>query len=123
VARVAVLFLAGVCAAVGIHGLRAYDRCDDARAAARVAGLTTAAGAARAVAAGCRDPRDEAFSAAELAAHGNRAVAAELARRMIRQSPRDYLGWVAVGRLTGSRAALARAHALKPRGVPRPPRP
>ena len=41
-----------------------------------------------------------------------------LAREMTRQHPDDYLGWLGVYRLTGDRDALARAHALNPRGVP-----
>jgi hypothetical protein len=53
-----------------------------------------------------------------LVAHGQRGAALDLARRMTRSSPDDYLGWLVVWRLTGARDALARAHALNPRGTP-----
>jgi hypothetical protein len=39
---------------------------------------------------------------------------------MTRDHPQDYVGWLVVWRLSGSRGALARAHALNPRGTPAP---
>ncbi|MGZ4268968.1 MAG: hypothetical protein ACXVFN_10110 [Solirubrobacteraceae bacterium] len=111
--RALLIVLAAVCAVVAVGGLRGDHRCSQARAAADW----------RAVAAHCGDPRDRAVTAAMLASHGRRAQAVALARRMVHDAPQDYLGWLALGRLTGDGGALARAHALNPRGVQLPARP
>jgi hypothetical protein len=110
--RALLIVLAAVCAVVAVTGLRSDHRCTQALAAhdgPRVADH-------------CGDPRDRAETAALLAARGRLAPARQLARRMVRDSPQDYLGWLALGRLAGDRRALARAHALNPRGVPPPAR-
>ncbi len=111
--RALLIVLAVVCAAVAAGGLRREHACAGARAAADW----------RAVAAHCGDPRDRAETAALLASKGRRADALALARRMVRDAPQDYLGWLALGRLARDGRALARAHALNPRGVPLPDRP
>ena len=90
--------------------------------------------AARAVARDVRAARDEprtmVIAAAFVDHAGARDAATALARRLVRQSPDAYVGWLTLGRLLQSsdpvraRAALARAHALNPRGAPAPaPRP
>ena len=112
-ARVLLIVLAVICVVVGVAGLRGDHRCAQARAALD----------GPRVAAACGDPRDRAETAARLAGRGRIAPARQLARRMVRDSPQDYLGWLALGRLTGDGHALARAHALNPRGVPTPARP
>jgi hypothetical protein len=112
-ARALLIVLAAVCAVVAVAGLRSDHRCTQARAAHD----------GPRVAAACGDPRDRAETAALLAARGRLAPAQQLARSMVRDSPQDYLGWLALGRLSGDRRALARAHALNPRGVPPPARP
>jgi cytochrome c-type biogenesis protein CcmH/NrfG len=110
--RAVLIVLAAACVAVAVGGLRHDHACTEARAAGRW----------RAVAAHCGDPRDRAQTAALLASKGRRTEALALARRMVRDSPQDYLGWLALGRLGGDGHALARAHALNPRGVPPPAR-
>jgi hypothetical protein len=69
----------------------------------------------------CGDPRDRVLVAARLAFRGQRSAAIALARRMTRSAPDDYVGWLAVWRLTGERKALVHAHELNPRGTPAPP--
>ncbi|MEP6954600.1 MAG: hypothetical protein ABI950_11130 [Solirubrobacteraceae bacterium] len=120
VTRALLIVLAAVCAVVAVTGLRSDQRCTEAGAAVRH-GISSAA-AATAVADHCGDPRDRAVAAALLAQNGRAAPARQLARRMVRDSPQDYLGWLALGRLTGDERALARARALNPRGVPPPAR-
>ena len=119
-ARALLILLAALCAVVAVTGLRSDDRCRQARTAVLHGSHTTAA--ARTVADRCGDPRDRAFAAALMAQKGHAAPARQLARRMVRDSPQDYLGWLALGRLTNDQRALARAHALNPRGVPPPAR-
>lgn len=110
-----------MCAVVAVGGLRSDHRCVTAREAVLHGSYTAAA--AGAVAERCGDPRDRAFAAALMAQKGHRAPALVLARRMTRDAPQDYLGWLALGQLSGDRGALARAHALNPRGVQLPARP
>lgn len=117
-ARALLILLAVVCVTVAVAGLRDDRRCLRARTAVLDGAVSAAAG--RAVGDLCEDPRDRAFAAALLARRGRRGPALALARRMIRDSPQDYLGWLALGRLSGEKRALARAHALNPRGVPAP---
>ena len=119
-ARALLILLAVVCAVVAVTGLRSDHRCTQARTA--VLHGDSSAAAATAVADRCGDPRDRAFAAALMAQRGRAAPARQLARRMVRDSPQDYLGWLALGRLTNDQRALARAHALNPRGVPPPAR-
>jgi hypothetical protein len=93
--RLVLLALAVVGAAVGIQAQRADHRCAEVKATAAEVPLRQPAAVARAAADRC-------------------------ARRMTRSSPDDYLGWLVVWRLSGARQALARAHALNPRGTPAP---
>ena len=111
--RALLIVLAAVCVVVATAGLRRDHACSGARSGADW----------RAVAAHCGDPRDRAETAALLASKGRRTDAVALARRMVHDAPQDYLGWLALGRLAGDGRALARAHALNPRGVPLPARP
>jgi hypothetical protein len=113
--------LAVVSVAVGAHALRADHRCADVERAASTAPVGELAALASATAERCGDPRDSVLVAARLAFRGQRSAAIALARRMTTSAPDDYLGWLAVWRLTGERQALVRAHALNPRGTPAPP--
>jgi hypothetical protein len=112
------LALAAVAVVVAVHALRVDHRCAALQSDAIRAPRSQIATFAREVGERCGDPRNEAFVAALATLRGDRAAAAELARRMTRQRPDDYLGWLGVYRITGDRGALARAHALNPRGVP-----
>ncbi|MDP9347280.1 MAG: hypothetical protein M3P44_16510 [Actinomycetota bacterium] len=116
--RALLTVLAVTCTVVAVTGLRTDRRCALARTDVLHGAVSAAAG--RAVADRCQDPRDRAFAAALLARRGARPPALALARRMIRDSPQDYLGWLALGQLSGDEHALARARALDPRGVPAP---
>ena len=127
--RVALLALAGLCLAVAVHGLARHGDCAAAMRAA--AALQPGQGpAARAVAhdvgAACDEPRTMVVAAAFVDHAGARDAATALARRLVRQTPNAYVGWLTLGRLLQSsdparaRAALGRAHALNPRGVPAP---
>ena len=100
--------LAVVGIGVAAHSLRADHRCADAKAAPTVAGADR-----------CGDPRDRALIALYLLQRNQRGPALEVAKGMTRATPDDYLGWLVVWRLSGDRAALARAQALNPRGTPR----
>src|SRR4051794_40977689 len=113
--RIALVALAVAGAAVGGQALRADHRCQRAQDQALRA---SAAAFTREAAQRCGDPRDEAWVIGVATLRGDRAAAIELARSMTRARPDDYLGWLGVYRLTGDRGALARAHALNPRGVP-----
>jgi hypothetical protein len=110
--------LAVLSVAVGAHALRADHRCSQSKDMAGRARVGELATVASATADRCGDPRDSAVVALVLTARGQRATALGLARRMTRAHPDDYLGWLVVWRLSGERAALARAHALNPRGTP-----
>ena len=118
IARVPALVLAAVAVGVAALALRTDHRCaavqDDAGRAARA----ELAGLAREAADRCGDPRNEAWVIGVATLRGDRAAATELARRMTRSSPDDYLGWLGLYRLTGDRSALQRAHELNPRAVP-----
>lgn len=118
IARVAALALAAAAVVVAVHALRADHRCAALQNAAGHAPRSEMATFARQAAERCGDPRNEAFVIGIAVLRGDRAAATDLARRMTRQHPDDYLGWLGVYRLTGDRGALARAHALNPRGVP-----
>ena len=118
--RLVLVGLAVVSVAVAAHALRADHRCSQSKARAARAPVGRLAIAA-ATADRCGDPRDSAVLALVLTARGQRATALGLARRMTRAHPDDYLGWLVVWRLSGERTALARAHALNPRGTPAGP--
>lgn len=119
-ARLVLLALAVVGAAVAGHALHADHRCADIKATAAEVPLRRPAAVARAAADRCGDPRDRAVVTVLLLARKQRGAALDLARRMTRSNPDDYLGWLVVWRLSGAREALARAHALNPRGTPAP---
>jgi hypothetical protein len=112
------LALAAVAIFVAIHALRVDHRCAALQDAAGHAPRSEMATFARQAADRCGDPRNEAFVIGIAILRGDRPAATDLARRMTRQRPDDYLGWLGLYRLTGDRAALERAHALNPRGVP-----
>jgi hypothetical protein len=117
--RALLLCLAFAAIAVGASSLRTDHRCAEAKRAlprATGAGLVPAA---TAVADRCGDPRDRATADVLLLARGRRGDALALARRMTRDNPDDYVGWIAVYRLAGDRGALRRARELNPRGAPR----
>jgi hypothetical protein len=118
IARALGLALAAVAVFVAVHALRADHRCAALQNDAGHAPRPEMARFARQAAQRCGDPRNEAFVIGIALLRGDRAAAIDLARRMTRQHPDDYLGWLGVYRLTGDRGALARAHALNPRGVP-----
>jgi hypothetical protein len=120
--RVLFVALAVVCAGVGAHALRADHRCNEAQADARSAPAGALRGVANAIAERCGDPRDQIVGAVLIGGRGQRALATGLARRVAAQHPDDYLGWLAIYRIGGDQRALARAHALNPRAVPRPDR-
>ncbi len=120
-ARLLLLGLVVVGAVVAVHALRTDHRCAEVKTAAAHGPLNQPAVVAREAAERCGDPRDRAVVALVLVAHRQRGAALDLARRMTRSSPDDYLGWLVVWRLTGARDALARAHALNPRGTPSAP--
>src|SRR5439155_11231901 len=85
-----------------------------------------ARGVARHVAAACDEPRAMVIAVAFVDHAGAHDAATAIARRLVRQSPDAYVGWLTLGRLlqrsdpVRSRAALARAHLLNPRGAPAP---
>lgn len=112
--------LAVVAVVVAIHALRTDHRCADTKARAATAPVGQLAAIARETADRCGDPRDSAVAALVLVGRGHRGDAVQLATRMTKASPDDYLGWLVVWRLTGSRRALTRAHELNPRGAPAP---
>jgi len=119
--RLVLVGLAVVSVAVAAHSLRADHRCSQSKARAARAPVDQLAAIAAATADRCGDPRDSAVLSLLLTARGQRATALGLARRMTRAHPDDYLGWLVVWRLSGERTALARAHALNPRGTPAGP--
>jgi hypothetical protein len=118
IARVAALALAAVAVVVAVHALRVDHRCATLQDDAAHAPRSQMATFARQAAERCGDPRNEAFVIGIALLRGDRAAAIDLARRMTRQRPDDYLGWLGLYRVTGDRGALERAHALNPRGVP-----
>jgi hypothetical protein len=111
IARLVLVALAVVAIGVAANSLRADHRCADAKAAAK-RGEVPDAGR-------CGDPRDRALIALYLLQRNQRGPALAVAKGMTRATPDDYLGWLVVWRLSGDRAALARAHELNPRGTPR----
>jgi hypothetical protein len=120
--RVLFVALALVCVGVGAHALRADHRCTQAQGDARTAPAGALPGVANAIAERCGDPREQIVGAVLIGGRGQRALATGLARRIAAQHPDDYLGWLAIYRIGGDQRALARAHALNPRAVPRPDR-
>lgn len=126
IARGALVVLAAVCLGVAVHGLARHDACQDAMARAGRLQPGQAALAARVagdIGDRCDEPRTVAVGAAFVDHAGARPAAAALARRLTRETPQAYVGWLTLGRLLGgreARAALERAHALNPRGVPAP---
>jgi hypothetical protein len=118
IARVLAVALAAVAVFVAVQALRVDHHCAAVQNAAGHAPRSEMATFARQAAERCGDPRNEAFVIGIAVLRGDRAAATGLARQMTRQHPDDYLGWLGVYRLTGDREALARAHALNPRGVP-----
>ena len=118
IARVLAVALAAVAIVVAVHALRADHRCAQVRDRATRAARAQLAGFAREVAERCSDPRDGAWVIGVAMLRGDRGTAIDLARRMTRSSPDDYLGWLGLYRLTGDRGALQRAHELNPRAAP-----
>ena len=128
------LVLAGVgivAVIVGAHGLRADHRCTSALSAAVRLDPRDRAGAAAAqtqLADRCAHPSDKTRGVFALGARGHVDQAETLARQMTCAAPDDYEGWAVLARFlqarrpAAARAALARAHALNPRGAPAPPR-
>jgi hypothetical protein len=117
--RLCLAFLAVAGVAVAVVTLHGDHRCADAKAAAKHAPVGELAAIAAETADHCGDPRDAAIVSLVLTARGRRAAALALERRMTREHPQDYVAWLVVWRLSGDRAALARARALNPRGTPR----
>jgi hypothetical protein len=120
VSRLVLAGLAVVAVAVGVFALRADHRCSEVTDRATSAPPGELARVADATAARCGDPRDSAVLTLVLTSRGQRGTALELARRMTRAHPDDYLGWLVVWRLSREPGALARARALNPRGTPAP---
>jgi hypothetical protein len=118
IARILALALAVVAVVVAALALRTDHRCAAVQDEAARAGRGALAGLAREAADRCGDPRNEAWVVGVASLRGDRASATDLARRMTRSSPDDYLGWLGLYRLTGDRGALRRAHELNPRAVP-----
>ena len=117
-ARLLLLGLVVVGAVVAVHALRADHRCAQVQDRAGRAARGELAEFAREAADRCGDPRNEAWVIGVAILRGDRGAAIDLARRMTRSRPDDYLGWLGLYRLTGDRGALQRAHQLNPRGVP-----
>jgi hypothetical protein len=118
IARVLAVALAVVAIAVAWLALRTDHRCAAVQDEAGRAARAELAGLAREAADRCGDPRNEAWVIGVATVRGDRGAAIDLARRMTRSSPDDYLGWLGLYRLTGDRGALQRAHELNPRAVP-----
>jgi hypothetical protein len=118
IARVLALALAVVAVAVAALALRTDHRCAQVQDRATRAARAQVAGLARELADRCGDPRNGAWVIGVATLRGDRGAAIDLARRMTRSSPDDYLGWLGLYRLTGDRGALQRAHELNPRAVP-----
>jgi hypothetical protein len=116
--RLLLVAFAAVAVAVSVHALRADHRCSDIKAQASRAPVGRLAAVADSTADRCGDPRDSAVLALVLTARGQRGTALDLARRMTRAHPDDYLGWLIVWRLSGEERAHARAETLNPRGTP-----
>jgi Flp pilus assembly protein TadD len=72
---------------------------------------------------GCRDGSVLALVSTVETTAGYRALATALARRVVRDEPRNRVGWIALAQALartdpkGAAAAAARAQALNPRGV------
>jgi hypothetical protein len=118
IARAVAVVLAVVAVVVAVHALRADHRCAQVQDRAGRAARARLAGLAREAADRCGDPRNEAWVIGVATLRGDRGAAIDLARRMTRSSPDDYLGWLGLYRLTGDRGVLQRAHELNPRAVP-----
>jgi hypothetical protein len=118
--RLLLAALAVAAIAVGATSLRNDHRCADVRAQARTAPAGALGPIGTEVIARCGDPRDRAIVALVLVNRGHRREAIDVTRRMTQTTPDDYIGWLALWRLTDERAALVRAHRLNPRGTPTP---
>jgi hypothetical protein len=118
--RVAAGALAACAVVLAALALRGDHRCSEVKADAAQIPLREAPAALVVAADRCGDPRDRVLIGTYLVGRGRLADANELARRMARSMPKDYLGWLAVWNLTRNPRALARAHELNPRGTPTP---
>jgi hypothetical protein len=120
ITRLVLAALAVLAVGVGAQTLRADHRCAQLRADAFTVPTGELRALADATAERCGDPRDVAAVAVTAYGRGSRSVGVQLARRMTVANPEDITGWVVLGRLSGDRAALVRAHELDPHGTPRP---
>jgi hypothetical protein len=121
VARAALLAAAVVAAGVAVHGLRRASACEHStgRLIAAIAARGELGAPARAVSDDCDATRDLVGAAVRLTAARDRRDAVALSRRATQRAPRDYLGWVALGRILPAsdpeaRRALQRARELAP---------
>jgi hypothetical protein len=118
--RALLTVLAVAAIAVGATQLRGDRGCRELRAdvarapAGRLAALAAEADAR------CGAPADRAAVAVTLSFRDRRDLTVRVVRRMTESSPDDYVGWLALWRLTHERAALVRAHELNARGTPSP---
>jgi hypothetical protein len=118
--RIAFTALAACAVVVAIVSLRGDHRCAEVKHDAAQIPLRVAPASIVAESDRCGDARDKILIATYLVARGRLGDANEIARRMTRSNPDDYVGWLALWNLTRDPAALARAHALNPRGTPAP---
>jgi hypothetical protein len=119
-ARLVLAGLAVLAAVVAIRGLHSDHDCKQLIQAVATQPRGQLPGLARQTLDRCGDPRDRVVVASVLVARRQRPDAVAVVRRMTASEPDDYLGWLVLGRTTGERAALERAHELNPRVVPRP---
>jgi hypothetical protein len=118
--RILLAALAVAAIAVGAASLHNDHGCADVKAQARTGPAAALAPVGEDAIARCGDPRDRAIVAVVLVNRGRRREAIAVTRRMTQTTPDDYIGWLALWRLTGDRAALVRAHLLNPRATPAP---
>jgi hypothetical protein len=118
--RLALAALAVVGAVVAIHALRADHRCAQVKDDALHAAAAELPSLARSATDRCGTPADRAALILAFITRRRPDLAVTVARRTTESSPDDYSGWLALGRLTGNRRALARAHELNPLSVPSP---
>src|SRR3954447_4977031 len=125
-ARLAMLLLAVPCVALAIRGLHADHRCHTHLAAAKTLKPLDRFGAVQAerdIARWCTHDTDKASGIIALGARGHLADARRLARGLVSDAPKDYLGWLALSRLeaktdrAAARRDFARARALNPRAL------
>jgi hypothetical protein len=118
VARLVLAGLAVAALVVGATSLRTDHRCSNAVRAVSIVPKGELMTAARAVTDRCGDTLTAVRASQTLFLRGGAPPALVIARRLTRSHPDDYLGWISTWRLTGDRAALARARELNPRGTP-----